>query len=408
MPTKFHYTAKSVSGQSSTGLLEAPSPAQARQSLRESGLFPLTVRPEGAPVVSSPVRTPIGSTRRNVRKSDLLMVTTQLSIMCQSGIDLAEGLRSVAQECRQPDLRKTLMEIYQDVSNGMPTSAAMDKHRKLFGEAYVASVAAAEASGAVTQVLARLATLLRNEIQLQNGLKSVAAYPAVLMGVAAVVMSVLVFFVLPQFSQVFETLGRPAPPITRLLLDTAQLLRANVFGILGGVVMAALAVSRLVRSEEAGRYWDRLVLFGPIVSRASRSLLTGRAFRTMGTMLQSGVPLLEAVRMCRTSVRNRFFRELFHELEQDVVNGNGVAAALSRSEFIPGGAAQMVGTAERTGKLGEVMELIGEFYEEEGEQLIRGVVKLLEPLIIVIMGVVVAGVVLSVILPLLDVSTISK
>lgn len=408
MPTKFHYTAKSIDGQSSAGVLEAPSLALARQQLRELGLFPLTVRPEGASLVSKPAQSTSGRTRRKVRKSDLLMVTSQLSIMCQSGIDLAEGLRSIAQECRQPVLQETLSEIYQDVSNGMPTSAAIDKHRALFGEAYVASVAAAEASGAVTQVLPRLATLLRNEIQLQNGLKSVAAYPAVLIGVAGIVLTVLVFFVLPQFSQVFETLGRPAPPITRLLLDTAQLLRSNVLVILGGVVMAVLGGVWLVRSDWASRYWDRLVLDGPLINRASRSLLTGRAFRTMGTMLQSGVPLLEAVRMCRTSVRNRFFRELFHELEQDVVNGNGVAAALSRCEFIPGGAAQMVGTAERTGKLGEVMELIGEFYEEEGERLIRGVVKLLEPLIIVIMGVVVAGVVLSVILPLLDVSTISK
>ncbi len=345
---------------------------------------------------------------RRVRKTDLLMVTSQLSIMCAADIDLAEALRSVARECRHPVFQETLNEIYEDVSHGLSASAAIQKHRHIFGEAYVASVAAAEASGSVTQVLPRLAEMLRNEIRLQSGLAAVAAYPVVLCGVAGIVLTVLVFFVLPQFSEVFETLGRPAPPMTALLLDTAQLLRANVLWIVGGLVMAGVGLSQVVRSDAACRYLDNVLLNGPFVKNATRALLTGRTFRMMGTMLQSGVPLLEAVQMCRTSVRNRLFRELFHDLETDVVNGNGVGAVMRQAEFIPPGAAQMIATAEQTGKLGDVMELIGEFYEEEGERLVRGAVKLLEPAIIVVMGVVVAGVVLSVILPLLDVSTISR
>ncbi|MCA9076293.1 MAG: type II secretion system F family protein [Planctomycetaceae bacterium] len=346
--------------------------------------------------------------RGKIRKTDLLMVTSQLSIMCQSGIDLAEALRAVSTECRHPKLKKILEMVYQDVRDGIPASMAIQTHGSVFGEAFTASIAAAEASGTVTEVLPRLSDMLRNEIRLRSGLKSVIAYPVVLVSVASIVLTVLVFFVLPQFGKVFTSLDRPAPPMTALLLDTAQLLRANIVVIACGVLGLLAFLSQVVRTESARRYWDGVLLNSVLFREATRSLLSGRSFRLMGTMLQSGVPLLEAVRMSRKSIRNHLFRDLFDKLERDVVNGNGVSRSMARAEFIPAGAAQMISTAEQTGKLGMVMELIGEFYEEEGERQIRQVVKLVEPAIIVVMGVIVAGVVLSVMLPLLDVTTISR
>ncbi|MCA9110812.1 MAG: type II secretion system F family protein [Planctomycetaceae bacterium] len=346
--------------------------------------------------------------RGHVRKTDLLMITSQLSIMCQSGIDLAEALRAVSVECRHPKLKKILELIYQDVQDGIPASSAIRTHAAVFGEAYIASISAAEASGTVTEVLPRLAEMLQNEIRLRSSLKSVLAYPVVLIGVAFVVLNVLVFFVMPQFGKVFASLDRPAPPLTALLLDISQLLRSHVIAIAFGAVGAIIGLMQLARTEAARRYWDGFVLNSRLLRGATRSLLSGRSFRLMGTMLQSGVPLLEAVRMCRQSINNLYFRELFDSLERNVVNGEGLAPAVASAEFVPSGAAQMISTAERTGKLGMVMELIGEFYEDEGERLIRQLVKLLEPAIIVVMGVFVAGVVLSVILPLLDVSTISR
>ena len=401
---QFQYTARTPDGQMMAGLLEAPSPVQAQSQLRDQGLFPVTIDSQIRP--QAVARQPWGGAR--IRKADLLMVTSQLSIMCQAGIDLAEALRSVAAECRHPGLKSTLDSVYQDVRGGTAASVALKKHGDVFGQAYVTSIAAAEASGSVTEVLSRLAGLLRNEIRLRSSLKSVAAYPIVLLGVAGIVLTALVFFVLPQFADVFEKTGRPAPPTTALLLDVATLLRENVLIIAGFVGLLAVGGLRLMRTEAACRYWDGVVLNAALFRNASRALLTGRAFRLMGTMLESGVPLLEAVRMCRASVRNRLFRGLFDDLEADVVNGKGIGSAIRHAVFVPAGAAQMISTAERTGKLGTVMELIGEYYEEEGERLVRQVVKLLEPAIIVVMGVLVAGVVLSVMLPLLDVSTMSR
>ncbi len=317
-------------------------------------------------------------------------------------------LCAVSSHCNQGTLREALHAIYLDVTNGVSASAALRKHVDIFGEAYVSSIAAAEASGTVDKVLGRLTDMLRNQIRLESSLKSVAAYPLVLMGVASVVLTVLVFFVLPQFAKVFISLNRPAPPFTALLLDSATFVRANVLALGIAAVFAGWAVRQAAATPVARQKWDWFVLNFRLLRGAMRSLLAGRSFRLLATMLQSGVPLLDAVGMCKTSIGNYLFRQMYDDIERDVVSGNGIGGAVARATFIPAGAAQMIGTAEHTGKLGEVMELIGEFYEDEGERSIRQAIKLLEPAIIVVMGVVVAAVVLSVILPLLDVSTISK
>ncbi|MCH7685218.1 MAG: type II secretion system F family protein, partial [Planctomycetes bacterium] len=313
----------------------------------------------------------------------------------------------LAEQCSNPTLKKTLDAVYQDVSSGKPVSVALRKHSHIFGDAYVASIAAAEASGTMTEVLGRLADLLRNEIRLRNTLRSALAYPIVLGSVALLVVAALVFFVLPQFSKVFIDMGTPAPPMTQMLMDAANALRDHFLILLAVFGGGVWALSRFWFTDRGSRYWDGLVLNAVVIRNATQPLLLGRMFRLLGTMLQSGIPLLEAIRLCRSSVRNRHYRKLFDSLENDVMNGEGVAKALAAAQFVPSGATQMVTTAERTGKLGTVMQSVGEFYEDEGERQVHQLAKLLEPAIIVFMGVIVAFVVLSIMLPLLDVSTMS-
>jgi type II secretory pathway component PulF len=295
--------------------------------------------------------------------------------------------------------------VSSDVNSGVSASTALGRHSSTFGEAYVAGIAAAEASGTLSDVLQRLCSLLKNEIRMRNAIRSIIAYPVVLTAVAGTVIAALVFFVLPQFSKVFQNLSRPAPPFTQFLLDSATLLRAQVHWMAGAVAVVAFGLFQLSRTEASRRYFDGLVLHAPLLRNATRSLLCGRTFRLLGTLLESGVPLLSALQLCRSAVKNRLFLEMFDNLERDVTNGRGLGAEISRSEFVPNGAAQMVQTAERTGRLSSVLQLIGQHYEEEGEQLIKSAMKVIEPAVIVVLGVIVGGVVMSVMLPLLDVTT---
>lgn len=345
--------------------------------------------------------------RSRITRSDVLMVTSQLAVMCQTGLDLAEAIRVASTACRHPGMRRILTAVYDDISAGVKPSHALEKHggREL-GAAYVASIAAAEASGTVTEVLQRLAEMLRNEIRMRNGIMAAISYPAILLGVAFIVVNALVFFVLPQFSKVFEQMGRPAPPLTRLLLDGSTLIRSYWVLIVLIAAVVIVGATQLWRMPAARRYIDWFVLHAVLLRSATRSLYAGRVFRLVGTLLQSGVPLLDAVRLCRGSVRNALFRQFFDRIESDVMTGKGLAGAVAEADFVPAGASQMLATAERTGKLGYVLGLIGEHFEDEGEQRLRQIVRLAEPAVIVFLGGVVAMVVLAVILPLLDISTV--
>ena len=404
---QFDYIAKNTDGLSSSGLLTAESSSDARLRLRERGLFALSIAPTSTTKTSTSARR--GMIRRShIGKSDVLLLTNQLAMMSDAGVDLGESLQIVAEQCPNESLRVVLTQIHEDVSAGVAVSDALRKHSTIFGEAYVASSSAGEASGTLTDVLSRLAELLRHEMRLLNAIRSVMAYPVVLIGVAFVVMSVLVFFILPQFETVFTSLGKDPPWHTKCLLDGAGLVRVY-FPLIGLAVSAVLAgVLKFGGTERAARHWDGIIVNLRFIKPATRSLLTGRTFRLLGTMLQSGIPLLEGIRLCRASVRNRLYRRLFDQMEESVVNGGSIADVLVVCPLLPGGAAQMIQTAERTGRLAPVMVSMGSFYEEEGEQKVRDLVKRLEPLIIIALGVVVCGVVMAIMLPLLEISTSSR
>lgn len=392
----------------STGLLSEPSftaPAAPTRSHASGDLPPARQRLKAAKAQKPPVERR-SIFRRRITRSDVLMVTSQLSVMCQTGLDLAEAIRVAADACRHPGMRRILTAVYDDISSGVKPSLALEKHAgRELGSAYVASIAAAEASGAVNDVLQRLTDMLRNEIRMRSGLIAAISYPAILLGVAFAVVNALIFFVLPQFAKVFEQMDRPAPPLTRLLLDGSTLIRSYWLLVLLVAAVATIGGAQLWRLPAVRRYVDWLLLHAALLRSATRSLYSGRAFRLIGTLLQSGVPLLDAVRLCRGSVRNSLFRQFFDRIESDVVTGKGLAGAVAEADFVPTGAAQMLATAERTGKLGHVLGLIGEHFEEEGEQRLRQIVRLAEPAVIVFLGGVVGVVVLAVILPLLDIST---
>ena len=399
----FAYTAKSRTGQTTEGTIDAASVADARQQLRSQGMFPLTVF-AGTARKKKTGGNGLFRRKGRVSKRDLLMLTAQLSIMCRTGLDMAEALKSLAKQATNPTLRSVMEEVYGDVSSGQPISIALSRHPKVFDTAYVASIAAAEASGKMTEILSRLTELMRNEIRLHSSLRSTLAYPVILVSVASVVIMALVFFVLPQFATIFEDMDAPTPPLTHMLLTGAQFLRENIIMVLLSAGAALIGLILLFRTETVKRVRDRLVLNLRGLRGATRSLLSGRAFRIMGTMLESGIPLLEAIRLCGSSFKNRLYRELFVRLETEVVNGAGIGDTLAATAFVPSGVAQMVATAEQTGQLGSVMETVGEFYEDDGERRLRQLITVMEPAIIVAMGGVVACVVLSVVLPLLDVS----
>jgi type II secretory pathway component PulF len=402
-----HFTAKSRDGSLSSGVLDVASIADARKHLAEKGLYPVSLSEAVIPSVAH-VKERAGLFKSRIRKTDLLMATCQLAVMTKSKIDLAESLRNVSEHCPHVGLKKTLTTVYDDVVAGKSLSVALSKQSNVFGEAYVSSIAAAEASGTIAESLSRLTDLLRNEIRLRGAVTGALMYPAALIGVAGLVVVALFMFVLPQFSEVFKDLGAPPPPATQILLSISDAVRGNLLVVVGALVGIGLAARAMLAMPKTVEWWHSFQLHNTVLRRASRPLLVGQSFRRLATMLQTGVPLLDALKLSKKSVGNVLFQKLFVQMADEVEAGRGLSTTLSLAPFLPPGAAQMVRTAETSGKLGEVLETVGNFYEEEGERELRHVVKLLEPVIVVAMGAVVACVVAAVILPLLDVSSMSR
>lgn len=402
----FSYQAKDRKGERTTGAIEAESMVAARAALREQGLFVLSLQAgRSLPLPKASTWKP---RRRRISRNDVLMVTYQLAVMLQSGVDLSEAVRGSAEHCQNAALKRVLETIHDDVTAGQPMSDALNRHVHVFGEAYVASIAAAEASGTMPDVLKRLAELTQNEIRLRNTILSVVTYPAILFSLALLVGVALVGFVLPQFAEVFANLDKPPPPLTQFLIGTASWIRNHLMIVGGGAAAFGVVVWQVAASGWLRRIGDRFLLSGPIISPAAQALFAGRAFRLMGSMLESGVPLLDAIRLCRKAVPNQLYYLMFERLEQDVINGRGITETLSRTPFIPAGATQMVATAERSGRLGQVLQTVGQFYEDDGERLAKQLAKLIEPTVIVTMGGVVSVVVAAIMLPLLDLTTVPQ
>ncbi|HUT91099.1 MAG TPA: type II secretion system F family protein [Thermoguttaceae bacterium] len=404
---QYEYTAKSTAGETVTGLLAASSPADVQRQLRERDLFALAVKPAVGR------RSGLGRSGglrwgSRVSKRELMALTSQLAVMTRAGIDLASALYDVARQCPNPTLKRILTKIHEDVLSGSPVSTALGHHEHVFGRSYVAAVAAAETAGRLPEVLDRLAGLLRTELRMRSTLRTLLTYPILLASVSGLVLVALMFFVLPQFAGVFEQLDIPLPAITQLLVGISTELRSR-FWLWGGLAAGAVAAFvGFVTSATGHRYFDNLLLKLNLIRDVTQSLLLGRAFRLLGTMLESGVPLLEGLRLTRASIGNSVLRELFDDLEHEVVNGRGLANTFLSCPFVPSAAAQMIATAERTGTLAMVTQLTGEFYEEEGETRLRDLATVLEPLIIVVMGVVVAFVVVSVMLPVFDFAALAR
>ncbi|NQT17620.1 MAG: type II secretion system F family protein [Planctomycetes bacterium] len=402
----YEYEAKTTTGENLAGFLTASSLQEARQLLREKKLFVVSMKAAGD-------RRGLGRARKSrfgdrVSKKDLMALTSQLAVMSRAGVDLATALEDVGQHCPNPAVKKILGQIHEDVLSGKPISVAMRNFEHVFGKSYVGVVAAAEAAGRLPEVLGRLAALLRSDLRMRSTLRTLLAYPVLLASVSALVVLALMFFVLPQFAKVFDQLEVPLPVITQVLIGISTELRSR-FWLWGGLVLVGIPCAiAFLKSDRGRRQIDGLLLRAALVRDVTRPLLIGRTFRLLGTMLESGVPLLEGLRLTRSSISNSVLREFFQEIEREVVNGRGLGDSLLNCPYVPPAGAQMVATAERTGTLAAVTQLTGEFFEEEGETRLRDLATVLEPLIIIVMGVIVAFVVMSVMLPVFDFATITR
>jgi general secretion pathway protein F len=392
MPT-FDYSALDPDGRQRSGTIQALDAQQAHARLSGRRLLPLQVKPA--------VPRRIG----RFRTKELVLFTRQLATLV-STTPLEEALRTIGSQSERRGLREVTLATHAGVVEGFRLSEAMSRQGKAFPPLYRAMVSAGESSGALPEILERLADLLERQQQVRAKLQTALAYPIALAGTAVLVVIALMTFVVPKVVEQFDSMGRALPLLTRMVIALSDLVVHAGLPILGLMAVAAIAFARLLRRPAFRLAFDRGVLRLPLLGRLLRDVHAARMARTLSIMVNSGLPLMEGLAITARTVNNRVLRAATDTMVSAIREGGSVSSAMRRAAVFPPTLLYMVASGENSGRLPEMLERAADYLEREFNTFTSAAMSLLEPAIIVVLGGVVAMIVLSILLPILQFNTL--
>lgn len=414
---EFRYIALDDQGREVSGALRAESRPAALARLKGMGMHPMSLeaaRP-GEAVVAAPAAAaapapsrPVAAGalfRRPVSPSDLTVFTRQLASLFNAGLNMGRCLDTLIDHCENPTLQEILQQVRRAVQGGSSLWEALSEHPRVFSELYVNLVRAGEASGQLGRVLERLADTLEAQQEYRSRIRSALAYPILLLvaGFSAVIF-ILVFLV-PRFSRIFASLNRPLPAPTRALLGIQAFVSEKGWLVALGLVLLYLGLRAYDRTERGGLLLDRirmrLPILGPLVHKEAVSRFT----RTMATLVRGGVPILTSFEVAERSVGNRVIRQAIEQVKAGVREGESIAEPLRRSGVFPALVTNMVAVGEETGNLEEMLTRVADAYDSEIANRMRQLVSLVEPMVILLMGAIIGSIVVSMLVPVLELST---
>jgi general secretion pathway protein F len=397
----FEYTAVDRGGRQHKGVLEGDTPRQVRQLLRDRGLLPTHVnevmeRQRRAGTTSSPRL----GLRRGISAADLALVTRQLATLLRSGMPLEETLLAVGQQAEKPRLKSILLGVRSRVMEGHTLASGLGEFPQAFPEIYRATVAAGEQSGHLDPVLERLADYTEGRQQLRQRVSHALIYPVILVTLAIFIVSALLVYVVPKVVGVFENTGQELPGLTRALIASSDFLRDYGFVLLGLIALGLFIFSRLLRRLDFRRRWDRFLLRLPLIGKLTRGVNTARFTRTLSILAGSGVPVLDALRISGDVVGNVPMREAIEETAVRVREGAPLGRSLGSSRLFPPMTMHLISSGEASGELENMLELAADNQEREVNGLVGALLSILEPALILFMGVIVLAIVLAILLPI--------
>ncbi len=398
---RFRYVALDRAGKTIRGEIAAENPEEVKRRLRDMGYFPSDIAGAEQVSLSQPRRLRRG---RGVSGSDVVIMTRQLADMTAARLPMFRSLSVLVEQADRQALRDLLEEVRTDVREGHPLSEALHRHPRQFPDLYVNMVRAGETSGQLDAVLLRLAEFLEKSMQRRSQVVSALLYPAVLMTVAVGAVAFIIGFLIPKLSSLFVELEQTLPLLTRMLLLIANALSAT-WWMLAVLLVVLVIGTRWYARTEAGKAWlDLLVLRVPILGSVWHKMAISRLARTLGTMLEGGVPVLAALEISGNAVANRPLMRAVEAVREDVREGTAMAAALGRAGVFPPLLVHMAGVGEETGQLPDMMIRVADSLDFEVDSTLGRLTTLLEPFIIVVMGVIVGFIVLAVLLPIFQIN----
>ncbi len=341
---------------------------------------------------------------RRVKKSEIIFFTNQLAIMVDTGINLSIALDGISEQEENPTFKRVMLDLRQSVEAGGSFSAALSKHPKYFDTTFVSLVRAGEETGSLAEMLDRIGVYQRKEMETRGKVRSALAYPTVMLVLAIGVTIFLLTYIMPKFTPLFERKGAQLPKPTVLMMSISELMIGYWYLWLIGFVVLIVGFFVGRRTEPGKKALDWVKINMPIMGPMFRKVTISRSIRTLGTMVGSGVQVLDAIRLSADVSGNHFYEQTWLHVHNEVTNGNRICDALAGNQLFPHTLVQMIGSGEETGKLDQVLNKVSAHYDLEVENSLKTVTRLIEPLMISVMGVVVGGIGMSLLLPIFSLS----
>jgi general secretion pathway protein F len=396
-------------GKSVNGVRDAESPKVLRQALRKDGVVVTQVdlskggkKQTKAKGLSREVE--FGEVLKSVKKTDVAAFTRQLSTLLKAGIPLAESLNALFDQAEKVRLKRVLGEVKSQVNEGSSLADALAKHPKVFDDLFVSMVRAGETAGNLDEVLVRLADFMESAHKLRGKVKGAMVYPIIMIVVAVLILSILMIAVVPQITQMFEQQGRALPLKTQFLVWLSHMMGGYWYMWLAAIALGVIGFRRWVRSEGGRTTWHRIVLRAPLYGPLVRQVAVARFCRTLGTMLESGVPMLRSLEVAKEVLGNLILARSVEAARLGVTEGESLAVMLRRSGHFPATVTHMIAVGERSGALESMLIRVADAHEQEIDMRLQRLTSLLEPLMIVLMGAAVGFVVFAILEPLMDMS----
>lgn len=403
----FEYKAQSsVDGRMVTGTLEFANETAAYASLKERGLVVTSLRQSKAKKKSSSVTK--SRRKGRVGVDDLVIFSRQLATIVNAGLPLIEGLNILSDQMENATFRDIIRQVEKDVESGSTLSDALGKHPKVFSVLFVNLIRAGEASGMLDDILVQLSTYLEKAAALKRKVKSAMIYPSVVILVAMAIVTLLMVKVIPVFEDIFAGFNAELPKPTQVVIAISHFMQKYYLLAIGGAVVGGFLFKKYISTPSGRMKFDSTLLRLPVLGTLFRKVAVARFTRTFSTLLRSGVNILVSLDIVARTSGNMVVEKAIDKTRDSIKEGENIARPLIESEVFPPMVTRMIDVGERTGALDEMLGKIADFYEEQVDTAVSGLTSLLEPVMIVILGVVLGGVVIAMFMPLFKMTTIIK
>ncbi len=418
----FNYVALDARGQSTEGVLEAANSNEAISQLRQAGLFPTSVVEEGKGGKKAPARKAATKAaasaapasgkkgvvlfeKKTIKTKTLMIFTRQLATLIDSGLPLLRGLTVLAKQEKDPVLKSTINQLADSVQGGSTFSESLAQHPKIFNKLYINMVKAGELGGVLELVLNRLAEFQEKAQKVANKVKSAMAYPVIVLVIAILIMWFLLVFIVPKFEQIFADMlgGKPLPMITQLVIGASKAVQSNFLLIIAGLVALIVGYVVFSRTESGKVILDHIKMRVPVLGDLIRKSAISRFTRTLGTLVTSGVPILQALNITKETAGNVVISSAIGKVHDAVKEGESIVAPLEASGVFPPMVISMIDVGEETGQLPDMLLKIADVYDDEVDNAVVALTSMLEPLMIVFLALIVGSIVIALFMPLISI-----